>query len=214
MLGWFYLSTKANDAVRSAGVIQAATVLFLPVLGVLIHPLRSVHRTGLWNLLRILLDSSLVAAALLILMGYRDYGGLALAEVVWLATLTAVAALVWTGQRRLSGGSTSRQLVAFGLPTMLATLPYFLNFKVDQLLLLAFTDSHELGVYATAVTWSAASLPVMMTVAHLTLPRMVSKQDDRAASAARLTRVGLLLGAGCAVAACHYVSGRDRPLRP
>lgn len=197
--GWWYLTSTADESVRTAGLVQAAIVALMPVLGVLIHPLRSIGRNSSWNVLRVVLDSSLVAAAVLVVIGQTSYVRLAVAQVAWLLVLAVVARSFWP---RAGGDDavTTRQLIGFGFPTMMATLPYFLNFKVDQLILLAITNNRELGVYAVAVTWSTASMPITTTVAHLTLPRLVAKGADRGSSSARLFRVSVLLAALCAVA--------------
>lgn len=202
LCSWFYLGGDHPPAVRTAGLVFSTSVVLLPVLGVIIHPLRSVNRTGVWNLLRIFLDSSLVGAAILALFAGASYVAIALVQVAWLAMLTPVAGLKW--HHRGSDQSadhpvTYRQILGYGVPTMFATLPYFLNFRVDQLILLSLRDSRELGLYATAVTWSAASLPITNTLAHLTLSRLAGKTEDRDASAARFVRLSVALACGVAL---------------
>ena len=182
--------------------MYSLTVVVLPTLGVLIHPLRSVNRTNAWNRLRFLLDSSMIGAAVLVLIHSRSLVGIAVVQVAWLVALLILAAVQWTG--RSEGGSveriSSRSIVGFGAPTMLATLPFFLNFRVDQLIIQAVAGSKELGLYATAVTWCAASLPVINTISILALPRLAGRTVGRDASAARFIRSSLGLAVVTAAA--------------
>lgn len=174
---WVYLSrNESSDEIRFAGIASSITVVLLPILGVLIHSLRSVNRFRMWNILRFLLDSSVLAIVFAILFGARATIVIILAPIVWLLFLLGISFITWSRQSKPIAEHivTKRNLLAYGFPTMLATLPYFLNFRLDQIFIGAWNGSESLGVYATAVTWSAASLPVLSIITVLVLPRLAN----------------------------------------
>lgn len=200
VIAYVYLATDDSPGIQAAGVVFSISVLLLALAGVLIHPLRSVHRTRLWNALRFTMDMSLISVAAMVLAGQRSLAILALTQIAWLLGVVLIVASVWWRRAERSADPVpTRAIIAFGAPTMLATLPYFLNFRVDQLVLNSVRGSTELGLYATAVSVSAASLPVINTIAMLALPRLAGRTEDRDQAAARFVRSSIAIGLVTAV---------------
>ncbi len=201
LAAYLYLGRDDSPGIRAAGLVFSISVLLLPIGGVLIHPQRSIQRTQLWNRLRYLLDMSLISVAIVVVVGVRSLVVLALVQIIWIAAVVVGAALPWWRRRDSSTTPVTRRvIIGFGAPTMLATLPYFLNFRIDQLILNAVEGSEELGFYATAVSVSAASLPVSNTIAMLALPRLAGRTDDRDFAAGRFIRMSVAIGVSTALA--------------
>jgi O-antigen/teichoic acid export membrane protein len=70
-----------------------------------------------------------------------------------------------------------RPMLAYSAPTMAATIPRWLNLRVDQLIVIALLDARALGLYVVAVAWSSATHPLAEVVAHNAVPTLASSKD-------------------------------------
>jgi hypothetical protein len=73
-----------------------------------------------------------------------------------------------------------RPLLGYGFPTLLATLPYFLNFRVDR----GHHDQRRTRPLRRGC-WLTV-LPVLTTITHLALPRIAGGGETRAPGHVRL----------------------------
>lgn len=145
------------------------------------HPLRVLGRIWQWNAIRVLIDlTPLIALTLLVVSSSRELVPYATAllgvrvAVGCMALLTVARAV---GMKVVS--FRVRPLVTYGLPTVLATLPALLNFRVDQAFLLRMVDAAELGNYAVAVAWGQAMVILANVIVYMVLPRVAGLAGER-----------------------------------
>lgn len=81
----------------------------------------------------------------------------------------------------------AREGLAFGSRTWLSSLANQTNVKLDQLLMAALASSHELGLYALAVTLATASTSLTGAIGTALLPRVAAGEPVLAARACRMT---------------------------
>jgi len=164
--------------------------------------LRGVGRYRAWNVLRLLTPLAWLATLVAVRgSGHATVSTLALAFI----GATALAALVthsyawWTLEGPAAPErSLVRPMLAYSAPTMAATVPRWLNLRLDQLIVIALLDARALGLYVVAVAWSGAARPLADVVAHNAVPALAGAQDTW--QRARLVyRTGALAAIGTAV---------------
>jgi O-antigen/teichoic acid export membrane protein len=145
------------------------------------HALRGVGRYRAWNVLRLVAPLAWLGALLAVRgTGYADVSTLALAFVA--ATALAAAVLHVYAWRTLSGPVLAdralvRPMLTYSAPTMAATIPRWLNLRLDQLIVIALLDARALGLYVVAVAWSSAAHPLAEVVAHNAVPALAGAKD-------------------------------------
>jgi O-antigen/teichoic acid export membrane protein len=60
---------------------------------------------------------------------------------------------------------------------MITGLPQWLNFRLDQLLMIGLLDAEAIGLYVVAVAWGMAAQPLASAVAHLAVPTLAGSGD-------------------------------------
>ena len=53
------------------------------------------------------------------------------------------------------------EMLRFGLPSALTSIPQTINLQFDQLLIIAFLPARSLGLYVVAVSWSSGVAPLL-----------------------------------------------------
>jgi len=84
------------------------------------------------------------------------------------------------------------RLLRYGLPSSLITVPYVLNSRLDQVLMIGLVSRSNLGVYTAAVSFSLIAGFPFQALAKVTMPR-VAAADDWRPIAVRLFLSTLLL---------------------
>jgi len=127
-----------------------------------------------------------------------------------LFTWTYVAA-----RRRFREGTepevTTSEFVQYGITSAVSTIPRSANAKLDQILMTGLVDRGTLGLYSTAVGWSAITVPVLRGLSTVTMPHLSASQDaatlrsrTRTIVSAGLFATVLLSLAGMAVTAVAW----------
>jgi O-antigen/teichoic acid export membrane protein len=144
--------------------------------------LRGCQRFASWNGIRIALALGWVLA--LVTSAVVERPTAAVVSAIYLGILVVVflptARLV--ARRGIEGpyGFDRRQmrpLLRFGLPAVGASLPQFLNLRLDQLMLTAFVHSSQLGLYAAAAGFSWIVNPILQAIATLSFPRIAATEN-------------------------------------
>jgi O-antigen/teichoic acid export membrane protein len=159
-------------------------LLLVPLLTLSTAPsqaLRGVGRYRAWNLLRLVTPLAWLGALLAVQgTGNASISTLALAFI----GATALAAVVthlyaWPTLAGpvLADRGLVRPLLAYSAPTMAATIPRWLNLRLDQLIVIALLDARALGLYVVAVAWSSAAHPLAEVVAHNAVPALAGAKD-------------------------------------
>jgi O-antigen/teichoic acid export membrane protein len=125
-----------------------------------------------------LVPSALWLAVLLISIKLRvsDPARMTAAYLVLLACAgPLLTGIVW---RAASGSGTpsiaaGRELTAFGLPSVIGTLPQFFNVKLDQMMVTAIVAPRQLGVYMAAAAWGSA-IPMLSSAISLVMSSRIA----------------------------------------
>jgi O-antigen/teichoic acid export membrane protein len=143
--------------------------------------LRGGGRYRAWNVLRLVTPLAWLAA--LVAVQGTDHANISTLALAFIGA-TALAGVVthlyaW---RTLAGSvlpdrSLVRPMLAYSAPTMAATIPHWLNLRLDQLIVIAFLDARALGLYVVAVAWSTAAHPLAEVVAHNAVPALAGAKD-------------------------------------
>ncbi|HZR26580.1 MAG TPA: polysaccharide biosynthesis C-terminal domain-containing protein [Vicinamibacterales bacterium] len=172
---------------QSPQIVQAARryLFLLPIyafIGLPYQVLRGVRRYRLWNAMRIV--PSVLWLALLVVAMLIHVAEPARLTTAYLFALAIVGpllvALVW----RSVGGAArpnlraARDLIGFGLPSAMGSLPQFFNLKLDQILVTGMVAPTQLGIYMAAVAWGS-SIPMLSNAVGLVFsPRIAGGGSD------------------------------------
>lgn len=195
---------------QSAATIEATRwyLLSIPVVAVgtsiVAQPLRGVGDYVWWNAIR----AAPFVAWLLVLLAAAlvredDPGTIAL----WflLARLVLVPPSIVAVRLRLRQTiRPARRLVEpllrYGLPLTVSTVPRVVNLRLDQLMIPAFLDAKELGLYVVGIGWSSIVLPFQRGLASVFFPKVAADEGEVAAQAfGQGSRIGLLTTAALVV---------------
>jgi O-antigen/teichoic acid export membrane protein len=81
-----------------------------------------------------------------------------------------------------------RPMLSYGFPVMLASGARQLNFRLDVVLMAAFINPRDLGLYVVAATWSGILAPLTDGVAIVLFPRVSSTNASNPAFAGLVRR--------------------------
>jgi len=195
-----YLYIPVLLAHQRPGVVWAARIFLLQMAVYLFasspgEMLRSVGRFGQWNALRAV-PRLLVLGAFL----FAWAASIRRPEFFALASLVASGAMVfplWTWLTPVLIGSPRptwaecAEITRYALPSVLGQLPRNLNLNLDQVVMSAALPARALGLYAAAVAWSGASVPILQAIGFALFPRIASSHhaETRARVLARTVRL-------------------------
>jgi antigen flippase len=154
-----------------------------------------IHRPVLYLLLLIILGITKLASPYTIAVGY---------VIVVLFSPFLTLWIITRYRTRLSWPSLqyARQLLWYGVRSVLGSLPDQLNSRMDQMLMAIWLPDKELGLYAVAVTWSIILSGLFQAVGTVTFPYLAGEKSDESRSRRFATTIRLavimttLLGLG------------------
>jgi O-antigen/teichoic acid export membrane protein len=197
----FFLSAQSAEIVRAARWYLLIVPVFALV-GLPYHPLRGLNRFFVWNALRLLAPLAWLVVLLgALATGWTKPPGLAFAYLALLALLFVpvfVAVIRHVRGPFRPDVQDWSPLLRYGLPTLASTLPQMLNYRMDQLLMMAFLPAQPLGFYAVAVSWGGMVQPLVSALGTTLFPHVASQGDSalQARVLARAVRVGFSVSAG------------------
>lgn len=201
LVGWFLMPVLLRE--QSADVVDAARwyLLSVPVVAMgtslIPQPLRGVGDYVWWNGVRAApFVSWLVVLATAAATDTTDPGTIALWFLVARLLLIPPSLLVVRLRLRQPpryDRELVRPLLRYGLPLTVAVVPRVINLRLDQLLIPAFLDAKELGLYVVGIGWSNVVLPFQRGLGSVFFPRVAEGEGDAARRTfAQGSRIGLL----------------------
>ena len=198
-------------APTSSRLLGAAVTFLLAIplsvaVGLAYCPLRAVGAFHTWNVLRTA-QTAMWPAVLLIAWGLGRRDAVAISHF-YLLGLSALLLLVAGRVRRAFPGPMrpsmkhARELLAFGAPALMATLPDAANSRVDQIFVAASWGVGPLGLYAVASTWSGAYATLFSALIHVVVPHVarLGAGEEQKVEVLRLWRLGVVLALVMALA--------------
>ena len=174
----FLLSMQSDRVVQGARVY----LWLLPVYALVGLPhqlLRGIQEYRLWNAFR-LVPAVLWLVVLVVALSLGTTDPIRI-TTRYLGLLAAIgAAMTWIVWRRAAGSAAPTapavsSMVRFGFPSALSTLPQFFNLRLDQMAVAAVLPARQLGVYVTAVAWSACVPMLSSALAVIVSPRIAAE---------------------------------------
>ena len=69
------------------------------------------------------------------------------------------------------------EMLRFGLPSAVTSIPLTINLRFDQLLIIAFLPARLLGLYVVAVSWSGGVAPLLQALGTVLFPHVSAERD-------------------------------------
>jgi O-antigen/teichoic acid export membrane protein len=169
------------------------------------YALQGLHRLRTWNAIRV--QFSVLWLAMHVagyLLRRTDLGfyvwGYILVTVVHNLTWLAVFVVQFPafGAIRID---RAQDLLKYGLPLTLGSLPQSLNLRLDQVLMAALVPPRFLGLYVIAVAWSGITTPALTAFSQVLFPILLAIDDPHRqfTMLARSARLTAMCAAACGV---------------
>ncbi len=176
----FLLSAQRSQVISAARIFLLIGGIYA-VVGIPHGALRSADAFNAWNLFRI----APALVWLLILLAswiHRDPSAIILSHWYLGATLACGLPFLVIVNKKLRGplrpsAKVAPEMLRFGLPSALSSLPQTINLRFDQLLIIAFLPARSLGLYVVAVSWSGAVAPLLSAVGSVLFPHVSAERD-------------------------------------
>jgi O-antigen/teichoic acid export membrane protein len=69
------------------------------------------------------------------------------------------------------------EMLRFGLPSAVTSIPLTVNLQFDQLLIIALLPARSLGLYVVAVSWSSGVAPLLQALGTVLFPHLSAERD-------------------------------------
>jgi O-antigen/teichoic acid export membrane protein len=69
------------------------------------------------------------------------------------------------------------EMLRYGLPSAVTSIPLSINLRLDQLLIIAFLPARLLGLYVVAVSWSSGVAPLLQALGIVVFPHVSAERD-------------------------------------
>lgn len=200
----FLLSAQRAQIVSTARIFLLVGIIFALV-GIPHGSLRGARAFTAWNLFRVAPG----VAWLCILLASWVFGhpnAIPLSEWYLGALVACGLPFLIVVNRRLQGRfrpepGLAPDMLRFGIPSALTSLPQTINLRFDQMLIIAFLPARSLGFYVVAVAWSGGVAPLLTAVGSVLFPHVSAETDTER----RGHLVATALQAGTLVAAVTSV---------
>lgn len=171
---------RYDHSTRVIGLVLVIAAPAVAMTNLWHQALRGLQRSGAWNLVRLIGASTwLVAIIVGAIAGRRSSvaGGTYVALVV-----PTLVATIWLTRRAMTSPlrvapELRRPLLRFALPSVAASVPLFLNLRLDQVVLTRVASQRQLGLYAAAAGFTWAVNPPLQAIASVAFPSVAAIRD-------------------------------------
>jgi O-antigen/teichoic acid export membrane protein len=181
---WFALPLLL--AAQRAQIVSAARMFLLvgvifALVGIPHGSLRGAHSFTAWNLFRIAPGLAWLSI-LLSSWAFGNPNAIPISEWYLGSILVCGLPFLIVVNRKLRGilrpdFRLAPDLLRFGIPSALASLPQTINLRFDQILIIAFLPARSLGFYIVAVAWSGGVAPVLSAIGSVLFPHVSAETD-------------------------------------
>lgn len=177
----FALRAQPPQVVAAARVFLLIAVIYALV-GIPHGALRGAHSFTAWNLFRV--APGLVWLVMLLGSWFEGHANaIPLSHWYLLGSLVCGLPFLVIVNRKLKGplrpnARLAPEMLRFGLPSAVTSLPLTINLRFDQLLIIAFLPARLLGLYVIAVSWSSAVAPLLSAMGTVLFPQVSAEQDN------------------------------------
>ena len=198
-----YVLGRYDHTTRLIGLVLVCAAPLVAVTNVWHQSLRGLQRSGAWNLVRVVGAAAWLLCVIAGALAGRRSSIAGIAYALTLGPLMLVT--IYLGRRALSSRlhvdpSLRRPLLRFALPSVAASIPLFLNLRLDQVVLTRAASQRDLGLYAAATGFTWAVNPPLQAIASVAFPTVAAIHDPEA-QRLHLLRITRLATPVCAVTA-------------
>lgn len=212
-----FAACRAIGLLPSTSGLGVASVIALAAIppafllhDLLANALRGIDRIVSWNAMYLLQSASNLA----ILLALAGLGALTITSAIvsmavsyGISVACGLAAIARTIEARPQfDRSLVIPLLRYGLRTHLAGVAFFLNYRLDSLLLQSLAGNYEAGLYATAVAPSEAAWMLGTAISAVAFPRLVALAGSGVRESTRRL-LGCTLGLTAIVVAALATAG-------
>jgi O-antigen/teichoic acid export membrane protein len=183
-VAWFVLPLALRA--QSPQVVSAARVFLLiggiyALVGIPHGSLRGARSFTAWNLFRIAPGLAwLLMLAVSWLLGHPN--AIPLSRWYLGGSLVCGLPFLVVVYRKLQGplkpsARYAPEMLRFGLPSAVTSIPLTINLRFDQLLIIAFLPARLLGLYVVAVSWSSGVAPLLQALGTVLFPHVSAESD-------------------------------------
>lgn len=183
-VAWFALPLALRA--QPPQVVSAARVFLLiggiyAVVGIPHGSLRGAQSFTAWNLFRI--APGLAWLCMLLTSGLLGHpNAIPLSRWFLMGNLVCGLPFLVVVNRKLQGplkpdARFAPEMLRYGLPSAITSIPLTINLRLDQLLIIAFLPSRLLGLYVVAVSWSAGVAPLLQALGVVLFPHVSAERD-------------------------------------
>jgi len=176
----FALRAQPPQVVSAARVFLLIGVIYA-VVGIPHGALRGAHSFAAWNLFRI--APGLAWLGILITSWFLgDPNAIPLSRWYLVGILVCGLPFLFVVNQKLQGplrpdARLVPDLLRFGLPSAVTSIPLTINLQFDQILIIAFLPSRSLGLYVVAVSWSSGVAPLLQAMSTVLFPHVSAERD-------------------------------------
>jgi O-antigen/teichoic acid export membrane protein len=169
-------------------VTYLVSIPVLLLLQLLYQPYRPLGHYKRWNLLRLPVEGAWLVAVLVAAATGQAWDTYLVLHLVVLAGL--IPAYGWFAARLIGPWYHAtlrhrRELLAYGIPSLLTMGFQALQLKVDQLFLVRLVPTSDLGLYVAAVGYAAPIVSILNAVSTGAIPGITGRSPKAAAATAR-----------------------------
>lgn len=176
----FVLSAQRPQVISAARVFLLIGGIYA-VVGIPHGSLRGAHSFTAWNLFRIIPGIAWLGMLLISwLLGHPN--AIPLSYWYLAGSLACGLPFLVVVNRRLQGpwrpdAGLAPEMLRFGLPSAITSIPLTINLQFDQLLIVAFLPARSLGLYVIAVSWSGGVSPLLQALGTVLFPHVSAERD-------------------------------------
>jgi O-antigen/teichoic acid export membrane protein len=203
-VAWFalplLLSAQRSSVISAARVFLLIGVIYA-VVGIPHGSLRGSNSFTAWNIFRV--APGLAWLCIITSSSLTGHANAIPLSRWYLAAVLACGIPILVVVNKKSKGkiyldpAAGRQMLRFGLPSALTSVPQTINLRFDQLLIIAFLPARLLGFYVVAVAWSGGVAPLLSAVGSVLFPHVSAERnvERQGHLLARALQSGILVAA-------------------
>jgi O-antigen/teichoic acid export membrane protein len=183
-IAWFVLPFVLRA--QPPQVVSAARVFLLiggiyAVVGIPHGSLRGAQSFTAWNLFRIAPGLAWLCI-LLISWLLGEANAIPLSRWYLLGILVCGLPFLFVVNKKLQGPLRPDvrlvpEMLRFGLPSAVSSIPLNINLQFDQILIIAFLPGRSLGLYVVAVSWSGGVAPLLGAMSTILFPHVSAERE-------------------------------------
>jgi O-antigen/teichoic acid export membrane protein len=175
-----FLLGRYDSSTRTAGVVLVAAAPIVALTSVWHQSLRGLQRPASWNVVRLIAAGAWLLAIVAVAVTGKHAPHAAFWYVAFLVPIligTRHVVKRFVADSVVYDSRLRRPLMNFAVPSVAASIPLYLNLRLDQVVLTRVATPKDLGLYAAATGFTWAVNPPLQAIASFAFPRVAAIAD-------------------------------------